>query len=78
MASDGQTRHPIPVHGKGSGGIRLRLINCSIGRRIDTDIRSDLLKHGVDADLLREVQYWPAPLHDNKARLPQAGEEFLG
>jgi hypothetical protein len=73
-----QTGDAVSVHGKGSCGIRLRLIHCSISRCIDADIRSDLLEHSVDTGLLREVQLWPATPHDDKACLLQAGEEFLG
>ena len=78
VAGDCQTRHPIPVHRQGPCGIRLRFIHGSISRRIDADVWLDLLEHAIDAGLLSEVQYWPAPPHDDKARLLQAGEEFLG
>jgi hypothetical protein len=73
-----QTGHTVMVHGKGLCGIRLRLVHCSIGRRIDADVRADFLKHGVDAGLLGEVQPWPATSHNTKTRLLQTGEEFLG
>jgi hypothetical protein len=73
-----QTGHTVTVHGKGPCGIRLRLIHCSIGRRIDADVRPNFLEHSVDTGLLREVQLWPATPYDRKACLLQAGEEFLG
>src|SRR5262249_26252523 len=74
----GHIGHTVAVYGKGAGGIRLCLIHGSIGRRIDTDVRADLREHGVEAGLLREGQYGPTTPHDGKARLVQAGEEFLG
>jgi hypothetical protein len=73
-----QTGHTVAVHGEGSCGIRLRLIYCSIGRRIDADVRADCLEHGVHAGLLGEVQLWPATPYNSKTCLLQAGEEILG
>jgi hypothetical protein len=64
-----QTGHTVTVHGKGPCGIRLRLIHCSIGRRINADVRADFLEHGVNAGLLGEVQLWPATSHNAKTRL---------